>query len=94
MKSAAAELWWVYIIHCSDGRLYTGISNHLIKRWRSHSSGKGGAKFFRGRRPEQVVYLEYPHDRSSASKREYAIKQLSRAEKLDLVSALALAQTT
>jgi len=92
MKASDTEHWWVYMIRCSDGRLYTGISNHLIKRWQAHSSGKGGAKFFRGRSPEQMVYLEYPHNRSTASKREYAIKQLSRAEKLGLVNTLALTQ--
>lgn len=87
--SFSPDHWWVYMIRCQDGALYTGISNHLLKRWQAHTSGKGGAKFFRSRTAEQMVYLEYPHTRSSASQREYAIKQLSRRRKLQLVDAQA-----
>jgi len=76
--------WLVYIIECDDGSLYTGITNHLPKRWHAHCNGTG-AKFFRSRRPKQVVWCEYSHDRSSASQREYQIKQLSRLQKLDLI---------
>jgi putative endonuclease len=79
------EHWWVYIIRCQDGALYTGITNHLVNRWRAHTSGKGGAKFFRSRSAERIIYIEYPHNRSSASQREYAIKQLSRPQKLQLI---------
>lgn len=78
--------WWVYIIECEDGSLYTGISNHLLRRWNQHQSGKG-AKYFRTRRPLKMVWLEYPHDKRSAAKREYAIKQLKRQEKLKLINA-------
>lgn len=81
-----SDLWWVYMIRCHDGALYTGISNHLLNRWQAHTSGKGGAKFFRSRQPELMAYIEYPHNRSTASKREYAIKQLSRKQKLALIS--------
>jgi putative endonuclease len=78
--------WLVYIIKASDGRLYTGITNDMVKRWHSHNNTKQGAKFFRGRSPEQIRYVESNHDRSSASRREYVIKQLSRREKLELIS--------
>lgn len=80
----AEENWWVYIIECEDGSLYTGISNHLLRRWQQHTSGRG-AKFFRSRRPVRVAWLEYPHNKRSAAQREYAIKQLKRSEKLALI---------
>lgn len=76
--------WQVYIILCTDNSLYTGITNNIERRLSQHS-GQQGAKYFRGRSPRQVVYLEGGHTRSSASKREAAIKQLSRADKLRLL---------
>lgn len=74
------------MIESSDHKLYTGITNNLSKRWKAHSEGKTGAKFFRGRSPARLLYVETNHDRSSASKREAAIKQLKRAEKLVLIA--------
>jgi len=76
--------WQVYIIRCSDGTLYTGITRDIERRLAQHGSS-AGAKYFRGRRPEAVVYLEGGHDRSSASRREARIKQLSRTDKLRLI---------
>lgn len=76
----------MYIIESSDQRLYTGITNDLGKRWRAHCSGKNGAKFFRGRTPKMIRYVETGHDRSSASKREAAIKSLTRRDKLSLIA--------
>ncbi len=76
--------WQVYIIRCSDGTLYTGITVDIERRLAQHGSSTG-AKYFRGRRPEAVVYLEGGHDRSSASRREASIKQLSRMDKLRLI---------
>lgn len=72
------------MILSSDQSLYTGITNNLKKRWQAHVSGKG-AKFFRGRKPEKIVYVERGHDRSSASQREAEIKQLTKANKLALI---------
>jgi len=80
--------WSVYIIRCSDGSLYTGITNDVQRRFHEHASGLG-AKYFRGRQPKEVVYVETGHDRSSASKRETAIKKLSRTGKLQLLSSTA-----
>ena len=77
--------WLVYIILTRGQRLYTGITNNLERRWQSHLDGKG-AKFFRTDPPQHIVYLENGHDRSSASQRENAIKQLSRDEKLKLIT--------
>jgi putative endonuclease len=81
--SYIAMNWQVYIIFCSDASYYTGITTDLAKRYRQHESGQG-AKYFRGRRPERIVYLETEHTRSSASKREIAIKKLSREQKIEL----------
>lgn len=79
--------WQVYIIRAADGTLYTGITTDIERRWREHSEQRGGAKYFRGRRPERVVYLEPGHSRSSASSREAAIKRLSRPAKERLLAA-------
>jgi len=83
--------WSVYIILSSDQSLYTGISTDVGRRYAEHEKmsrqGTGpGAKYFYGRRPEKIVYLESGHDRSSASKKESAIKKLSRAQKLKLIA--------
>ncbi|QEM68296.1 GIY-YIG nuclease family protein [Geobacter sp. FeAm09] len=77
--------WHVYIILCSDGSLYTGITTDVERRFRQHALGQG-AKYFRGRRPVRVVYQEHNHSRSSAASREARIKAMNRDEKLDLLS--------
>jgi putative endonuclease len=77
--------WQVYIILCSDNSLYTGITIDVARRLGQHG-GQGGAKYFRGRQPEQLVYLENGHTRSSASKREAAIKKLGRTGKFRLIA--------
>lgn len=79
------QFWSVYIIISDDDRLYTGITNNLAKRWYAHLNTKSGAKFFRGRKPERLLYVESGFNRSTASKREAAIKKLMRAEKLLLL---------
>ena len=75
--------WQVYIIRCSDDSLYTGITTDIDRRFLQHAVGKG-AKYFRARRPLQVEYLEKGHCRSSASKREAQIKNMSRSDKIRL----------
>ncbi|MGZ4980938.1 MAG: GIY-YIG nuclease family protein [Methylobacter sp.] len=77
--------WQVYIILCTDDSLYTGITNDVARRFNQHAD-KQGAKYFRGRQPKQLVYVETGHDRSSASKRESAIKKLPRLQKLQLLA--------
>lgn len=76
--------WSVYIILCSDDTFYTGISNDVSRRLEQHASQQG-AKYFRGRQPEKLVYVEDGHDRSSASQREAAIKKLKRIQKERLI---------
>ncbi len=72
--------WQVYMILCSDNTLYTGISNNVERRLLEHACQRG-AKYFRARQPTRLVYLEGGHSRSSASRREAAIKRLQRADK-------------
>jgi putative endonuclease len=76
--------WQVYVVRCSDRSLYTGITTDVERRLRQHRAGTG-AKFFRGRSPLALVYLETGHSRSSASRREAAIKALSRGQKEQLL---------
>lgn len=75
---------YVYILKCSDDTLYTGWTNNLEKRIATHNSGKG-AKYTRNRLPVELAYFETFDDKSSALKREYAIKKLPRYKKLDLI---------
>jgi putative endonuclease len=76
--------WQVYMIRCSDETLYTGITNNLERRWLQHGNRRG-ARYFRGRTPVEIVYLEPGHDRSSATRREAAIKKLQRVDKERLI---------
>ena len=78
--------WTVYIIRCSDGSLYTGITTDLARRFSEHQGHPNGARYFNGRRPAKIVFRESGHDRSSASKREAGIKKLSRTAKLALIA--------
>lgn len=73
--------WMLYILKCADGTFYCGITNDLNKRMKTHSSGKG-SKYVRTRLPFEVAYTEPHEDRSSASKQEYLIKQMSRSNKI------------
>jgi putative endonuclease len=76
--------YFVYILHCSDGTYYTGITTDLQRRLEEHNHSAKGAKYTRARRPVTLVYSEKLDDKSSASKREYAIKKLSRMQKIAL----------
>jgi putative endonuclease len=76
--------YFVYILHCSDGTYYTGITTDLQRRLEEHNHSAKGAKYTRARRPVTLVYSEKLDDKSSASKREYAIKKLTRAQKMEL----------
>lgn len=76
--------WYVYILRCGDGTLYTGITTDVQRRLQMHRSGKG-AKYTRGRQPLELVYREACEDHSQALKREWQIKQLPRAEKEKLI---------
>ena len=74
------KTWYLYILRCGDGTLYTGITTDVEARLAQHRAGKG-AKYTRGRGPLEVVYTEECEDHSAALKRELAVKALSREEK-------------
>ena len=77
-------MWYLYILQCGDGSLYTGITTDVEKRLEAHRSGKG-AKYTRGRLPLKLKYREGCDTHSDALKRELEIKHLSREEKLALI---------
>jgi len=79
--------YFVYIVECSDATLYTGITKDLYKRIEEHNTSDKGAKYTKYRRPVKLIYSEKSQDRSSASKREYIIKKLTRKKKMDLINA-------
>jgi putative endonuclease len=80
--------WFVYVLRCSDDSLYTGICTDVTRRLGEHNAGGvKSAKYTRVRRPVNLEYQEECIDRSSAAKREYAIKKLTRKKKLALISA-------
>jgi predicted GIY-YIG superfamily endonuclease len=76
--------WYLYILRCADGTLYTGITPDVEKRLEAHRSGKG-AKYTRGRSPLELVYQETCGSHSDALKREAAVKKLSRTQKESLI---------
>ena len=75
---------FVYLLECADGTLYTGYTTDLERRLRAHNAGKG-AKYTRSRLPVRLVYCERLASKREAMRRECALKQLTRAEKLALV---------
>lgn len=77
--------WSVYIIQTKSGKLYTGITTDLKRRFLEHKNKPAGARFFRISNPDKILYQESHPDRSSATKREIAIKKMSRQQKLDLL---------
>ena len=76
--------WYVYILECGDGTLYTGITDDVQRRLRAHQSGKG-AKYTRGRGLLTLRYEELCESYSHALRREIQIKRLTRQEKLKLL---------
>ncbi len=77
-------MYFVYLLECADGSLYTGITTDVSRRLKEHQAGTGG-RFTRAKGAKRILYTEEYPDRSSASKREAAIKKLSRTQKLGLV---------
>jgi putative endonuclease len=81
----AKDCWWVYIVRCSDGTLYTGITNNLARRIKSHNSGKDAARYTRARRPVELVYSEQVGSRSAAARLEYQLKKMKHTAKNRLI---------
>ena len=78
------KLWYLYILRCGDGSLYTGITVDIPRRLEAHRQG-AGAKYTRGRGPLELVYREECGDHSAALKRELEIKALTKDEKETLI---------
>ena len=77
-------MYWLYILACGDGTLYTGVTTDVDRRLAAHQAGKG-AKYTKGRGPLRVVYREPCGDKSQALRRERQVKALTRAQKLELI---------
>jgi predicted GIY-YIG superfamily endonuclease len=79
------QKWFVYIVQCADGTLYTGATPDIDKRIAAHNAGTG-AKYTSRRLPVQLLFSEACVDRSAALKREHALKKFTRAEKFALIT--------
>ncbi len=84
--SASGETWFVYIVRCGDGTLYTEITKDVRRRCQQHKAGTA-SRYTRSRRPVRLVYQEVHPTQSSALKREAAIKAMARREKLSMIRA-------
>ncbi|MDD4956605.1 MAG: GIY-YIG nuclease family protein [Candidatus Omnitrophica bacterium] len=79
-------MWYVYILKCGDGTLYTGISKDPARRVQEHNLSTIGARYTRSRLPVELVYVEPSSTRSEAQKREALIKKMRRHEKETMIS--------
>jgi len=89
MATEECKQWLVYMLRCNDNSLYTGITNDIERRLSEHndeSSKSKAARYTRARQPVTLVYEEFCENRIEASKREYAIKKLSKRQKEFLVN--------
>ncbi len=82
----AENTWCVYMVRCSDGTLYTGITKNLEKRIEAHNSGRDGARYTRSRRPVRLVYVKQAGSKTAAARLEYRIKKLKRSQKNELIN--------
>jgi putative endonuclease len=88
MTAVGETPWHVYIVRCADASLYTGIATDVAARVGEHNAG-AGAKYTRSRLPVELVYTEQASDRSSALRREAAIKKLAASDKRALIGSQA-----
>jgi len=77
-------MYIVYIVECGDGTFYTGITTDIVRRFREHAEGKGG-KYTRAKKVIRILYTETRPNKSSALKREIAIKKMNRKNKIKLI---------
>lgn len=85
----SAPLWYLYLVRCANGHLYTGVTTDVARRFSEHQSGGiKSAKYLRGKGPLTLMYQEQVGTRSDALKREIAVKKLSRAQKLALIESV------
>ena len=86
MSISNVSEWMVYILECADNSYYTGITTDLQRRLTEHNGDIKGARYTRMRRPVKLVFQQSFENRSQATRQEYAIKQLSRNQKEDLIA--------
>ena len=79
-----AEVWWAYLLRCSDGSLYAGATNDVTRRLAAHNAGRG-ARYTRSRRPVALVWKQGVLGKSRALSLEALLKSLTRAQKLQWV---------
>lgn len=85
--SLSSNPWYLYIIRCKNGHLYTGVTTDVARRFNEHvSGGPKAAKYLRGKGPLELMYQESLADRSQALRREIEVKKLSRERKLTLIA--------
>ena len=77
--------WFLYVVRCNDGTLYTGITVDLGRRVNEHNTSNRGAKYTKARRPVVLTWSKDYNNRSEAQSAEYSFKKLSRKEKLDTI---------
>lgn len=85
-RACNAPQWFVYVLACADGTLYTGCTTDLDRRLREHNSSPRGARYTRSRRPVKLLASTSMPDRSTAQREETRVKCLTRAQKLELVA--------
>jgi UV DNA damage endonuclease len=84
MSEEGGDVWFLYVLRCADGTLYTGITKDLDRRCRQHNAGTA-SRYTRGRRPTVLIYHESHPGRGPALRREAAVKALSRRRKEALI---------
>ncbi|BDM62632.1 hypothetical protein NFHSH190041_00840 [Shewanella sp. NFH-SH190041] len=86
-RDGSQSIWFLYMIRCAGGQLYTGVTTDVTRRFREHcAGGNKGARFLRGKGPLTLVYQELVGGQSEALRREIAVKKLTRAQKLTLIT--------
>ena len=78
--------WFLYVVHCSDGTLYTGVTTDVSRRVHEHNTASRGAKYTKTRRPVRLIYWIDFETRSSAQRAEYKFKKLTRKQKDEIIN--------
>ena len=79
------QIWYLYVVRCSDNTLYTGVTTDLKRRLDEHNTSKRGAKYTSSRRPVELVHYKLYQSRSTAQKAEYKFKKLTREQKEKII---------
>ena len=91
MNANSDDSWFVYLVRCSDGSFYAGVTTDLERRVRQHNGEiVGGANYTRARRPVALAWYEVCENRSVAQQREYSVRRLSKREKQHLAATVAV----